>query len=183
MNRAVRRGMGAAFAAAVTALIIWLSRWPYTAEADESAVIRLSWRARGERVQECRELTEAERRQLPLHMQGVEVCEGEVGPYRLQVTLNGAPVIDDTVRASGARQDRPLYVYRELRVPAGRQRLSVGFSRLGESGAHRADGRAVPSVMEFSESIDLAKREVALITYDAMQRALVRRRSQPAERS
>lgn len=166
---------GAIIAVGVTLLIASLSRVPYSAEADGDALIRLSWRARGERVRECRQLTEQERRQLPRHMKRTEVCEGRVSPYALRVVLDGATSVVDTIRASGAKQDRPLYVYRELRLPPGSHRLAITFQRIGSHDEQPTDERAVPPRLGLDVPVQLAPRGVALVTYDADARRLVLR--------
>jgi hypothetical protein len=64
------------------------------------------------------------------------------------------------VRASGAREDRPTYVFRELRVPPGEHRVEVRFSleRPPESGPS-----ALPALV-FDERVTLPPRRVLLVT-------------------
>jgi hypothetical protein len=89
------------------------TRVPYRFSESDEAVLRLSWRLRGVRVEECRRLTAGELERLPAHMRREEVCEGRIAPYRLTLEIDGHQVEDGLVHASGARADRPLYVYRE----------------------------------------------------------------------
>lgn len=189
-----RRLLGPAIAVAIMLLIGWLSQVPLALESGDVSLIRLSWRARGERERECRPPNEAERRQLPRHMLQTEICEGRIAPYALEVTLDGATLLRDTIRGSGARQDRPLYVYRELRVSPGDHALEVEFRRIAhgerewlrtrekEAGktagaaagpATATDWLAVPGRLYLSERIRTVGGEVVLVTYDPENRRLV----------
>ncbi len=167
MRNWARRVGAWGLAVAVTLGIAALSRVPYSAASTEAALIRLSWRARGERVEECRRLSEEERRGLPPHMRQTEVCEGRIAPYRLTLQLDGQVILDDTVRGSGARHDRPLYVYREVRVAPGTHRLDLAFQRLGDAPAEPSQAGTVPPRMELTATVKLAAGEIVLVTYDA----------------
>src|SRR5579885_3628612 len=125
-----RRALGAITAAASLAFLAALSRVPYAAEPGADALLRLAWRARGERVEQCRRLTPAELARVPAHMRQEIQCTGRIVPYRLRVALDGREVINELVQAAGARHDRPLYVFRELRVPPGPPALAVRFARV-----------------------------------------------------
>jgi hypothetical protein len=197
----VGRGVVAVLVSALAVVAIaGLSRIPFDATRDDRALVRLSWRTPGELVAECRRLSAEELERLPIHMRREEVCEGRLVPYRLQVDIDGRRVIDDTVRAAGAREDRPLYVFRELPVPPGRHRVEVLWEqvRAGEpepGGAasadpgtdaemgdpslvgHRvADSRppsAAPRRLTLQVELLLQSGEVALVTYDVDRRVLV----------
>lgn len=131
------RLLGPAISVAIMLSIAGLSQVPLALEPADVSLIRLSWRARGERQRQCRPPSEEERRQLPPHMLQAEICEGRIAPYALEVVLDGATLLRDTVRGSGARQDRPLYVYRELRVEPGDHTLRVDFRRIGHGEEER----------------------------------------------
>jgi hypothetical protein len=152
-------------------LIAGLSRVPYAPPSDD-ALIRLSWRTAGEYVEECRTLTAEELEALPIHMRREQVCEGRMVPYRLRMTLDGVPVYDERVRAAGAREDRPLYVFRELRVPPGRYDVEVTWEP--EPAQRPAAGRdSVGGGLRLDARLALAAGEVSLITYDLNERVLV----------
>ena len=174
MSRPLRRWLGALLAVASALALAALSQVPYTPAAAEQAVLRLSWRAPGVRVQNCRRLTDEEKAALPAHMRRDEVCEGRLLPAHLRVEVDGRVVVDDTVRASGARGDRPLYVFREIPLAPGAHALRVRFSRPdGGSGA------AAPA-LHLDDTLALVPGEVALVTYDADAGALVVRTPGPA---
>ncbi len=104
-----------------------LSGLSYTPRQPEDALLRLSWRSPGRRVEECRRPTPEELERLPVHMRRDEICEGRIVPYRLRVTLDGRLEVDAEVHAAGAREDRPVYVFRELWMPPGRHALRISF--------------------------------------------------------
>jgi len=173
--RALRVVIGSALALASAAALAALSALPYAAEPADQAVIRLTWRARGERVRACRRLTPAELAKLPPHMRQEEVCERRVLPYRLRVTIDGASVVDELVRAGGAREDRPLFVFRDLAVAPGLHRLEVMFEREEDGGGRaerereedeRADARQTPRRLALDQPVTLATRRIVLVTYD-----------------
>jgi hypothetical protein len=178
MSRHVR-WTAAAVVVVVSALALAaLSVLPYTPPAAEEGLLRLSWRARGERVQECRRVSDEEQAGLPAHMRREEVCEGRLLPAHLLVEVDGRVVVDDTVRARGARGDRPLYVFHEIALPPGRHPVRIRFER-----EERQEGGATPALLELTQTLALAAGEVALVTYDTDLAALVVRTPEPSRRT
>lgn len=175
MSRVTRWVVGLALVALVVGGLGWLTRFGYAAHPDDEAALRLSWRARVPRVEECRRLTAEEQAQLPVHMRREEICEGRYASYRLAVLLDGDTVRSAVVAGAGARGDRPLFVFEELRVPAEEHRLEISFVRVG-AGSHERSNRAgdsvVPDTLRLETSIALRPREVALVVYDAERRRL-----------
>lgn len=193
-----RSGPGIAMAVAILAVVAGGSRWPWTAGPDDVALLRLDWRARGERVEECRPPTEEEIAERPPHMRPREICEGKVLPYALRVLVDGRVAVADTVRGAGAHGDRPLYVAREIAIAPGLHDLRVEFEKIGadergtkaEAGAGEEDdeenddgedeereteesvGEATPS-MRLSGTFRLAPRQVLVVIYDPERRELV----------
>lgn len=146
-----------------------LSRVPYEPAGADDAMIRLSWRLRAEPVTTCRPLSDEERVRLPVHMQRDTVCTGGIPPHRLRVEIDGRSLEDALVVAGGAREDRPLAVFREFRVPPGPHDVLVEFRPEAGSGAD-GDGLGptrFPVVLE--------EGEVTLLTVDARSGRLVRR--------
>jgi hypothetical protein len=166
----LRRLLGVAIAVSVTLAIAALSRVPYTAARGEDAMLRLSWRTPGEYVEECRTVGADELARQPAHMRREVVCEGRLLPYRLRVLLNGDRVVDEVVVAAGARQDRPLYVYKEIPLPAGDYHVEVDWR--AERGAQSEDlpAGATPRHLGIGAELRLKPREVAMITYDSDRR-------------
>lgn len=130
MNAVPRQLAGMAVAALALAVVAGASRWPWKAAPDDVALIRLDWRARGERVEECRPPTEEEMAGRPSHMQPREICEGKVSPYALRVLIDGEVAVDDTIQGAGAHEDRPLYVARDLAVRPGSHDVRIDFEKI-----------------------------------------------------
>jgi hypothetical protein len=155
--------LAGALALAIALVIAWLSQAPTTYARADDALLRLSWRVDGLRIEECRERTAEELEALAPHMRTPEVCVGGGADYELRVELDGAPLVHDTVEAGGARGDRPVYVYRDIDLSPGRYALRVAFRALVPE-AFEADGARV--ARSFDGAVDVAPTEVVLITLD-----------------
>jgi hypothetical protein len=176
MTPAVRGILGALGGAGVLALLRLASFVPYTAERDVGAIVRLAWRARGERVRDCRRRTPDELAKLPAHMRQEEVCEGRILPYRLVVELDGAAAVNQLIHGAGAREDRPLYVFQDLVVPPGMHRIALSFTREGTAPADSTavpGGLATPARLSLDTTVTLGSRRVVLVTYDEEREQLV----------
>jgi len=204
VNAALRVALAVIVTGIGLAALAALSAVPYREPGAGDAVLRLSWRVRGIRVQECRTLTPEQLEKLPPHMRRPEVCEGRIAPYRLHVRVDGRVLQDTLVHAAGAREDRPVYVFREFRVAPGVHRVALLFVREGGRGKGRGEGKGggeegerqdepptrdeahggerrerngeSPARLELEADVSLEAGDVALITYDPQQRALVLRR-------
>jgi hypothetical protein len=202
VNPLLRRGLGAALALALAGGTAALSRAPYRIRPGDEAMIRLSWSARPERLETCRTPSADELARLPAHMRQQVVCEGTSARYRLRVMLEGSPVVDEVIRGGGLRHDRPIHLLRELATPPGGHRLEVRFERMDSLPAAETEaedsleaedstqalptdrGRreieerrrrreeAVPAQLVFDTLVQLAPRQVLLVTYDAGARRL-----------
>jgi hypothetical protein len=170
-------------APALVLAIAALSRVPYAANPRDDAMLRLSWRARSERIETCRTLSDSALAALPAHMRQRVVCTGDAAPYRLRVVLDGASQIDEVVRAGDVRRTRPLFVFGETAVAPGSHHVVIDFARA--DGARPAEGAAentiggpgraeeLPPRLALDTAVTLAPRQVLLITYDPERRQLV----------
>ena len=136
----VDRAAGAAAALAATLGIAWISSVRTAPHASDGAVLRLAWTARPERVEDCRQQSNEALEKLPAHMRLAVVCEGTTASYRLEVRREGQLLADQIVRGGGLHHDRPLYVFREIALPAGDAGISVRFTRI-ESTSSGSGGR------------------------------------------
>lgn len=174
----LNRVAGAAVGAIAMALLAWASTAPVTVHDSRDAVLRLAWSARPERVERCRQQSEEELARLPRHMRQPVVCEGVAAQYRLTVRRDRTVIAVQAVRGGGLRQDRRLYVFHEVPVPAGESLVDVVFERLdtgtsNPSSEPSSGAPAVPPYLSYERRLRLRPREVALITYDEARRALV----------
>jgi hypothetical protein len=161
-------------------LLASLSRAPWTPPGARQAMLRLSWRATGTPVESCRRLTAEELERLPAHMRQEEVCEGRIAPFGLTVRVDGRTLSDDTIQASGARRDRPVYVMRDFILQPGEHELEVIFQVLGLTGSdieqrQERPGTSFPALLAFRSEISVVPGRVVLVTYDESERALVAR--------
>jgi len=177
MTRARRVGGGVLALGGIVALAL-LSAGSWTAEESDHAVLRLAWRVRGVRVESCRALTPDELAALPAHMRQDTVCVGQVLPYHLTVNLDGVTLVTDSIRAAGARSDRPLFVSRSLPAPAGTYRLQIIFERDATEGAVTVSSDR-PARLAVDTTVVLERGTITLVTYDPDGRRLVLRRATP----
>ena len=178
MSRAIlRRGAAGLAAILLTILLVGLSRVPFTWVHGEDAQLRLAWQFRSQPVSHCRQATAAELARLPEHMRQRTICERALRPYRLAVTVDGVVLAEDTVRARGARADRPLGVFRQFALPPGRHAVGIAFTPL----ALPADtaGARPPAPPALDTTLTFAPRQVWLGTMDEERGLLVVRRRLP----
>ncbi len=170
---ALKNVAGAVLAVTIVVATAGLGRLPVSFNTDDHALVRLSWRMDGVTAEACRERTQEELERLPVHMRNPEACIGEIAPYEIRLTLNGEEVALDTVRAAGARGDRPVYVFSDLPVEAGPHQLSVRVTALLDPGAEVGEGI---TSLNWDGTVVLEPREVALVTLDDSGGELVVRR-------
>lgn len=198
-----RYGGQALVALACAAAVAGLSRFTWEAAADDRARLRLSWQSTSPRVEACRTPTEEELAELPPHMRMREICEGRLLPFRLRLWIDGELRIDERIRPQGARGDRPLSILHEIAVRPGVHELRVAFEpEDGDRSSEAVEGRGAEGVSEAPEgeapapglrraavseplalaaTVELAPREVALVTREADAGGLVLRDCVPAK--
>jgi hypothetical protein len=188
MSGRLRAAAAALLSMAGLAAMAAMSFWPWQVERRSDAMVRVSWRARGEIVQSCHTATPEELSKVPAHMRQATLCdEGTVAPYRVRVTLGGNTLMDSTAPGSGGRGDRPMYFLRDFRLAPGAYRLTVELARAdrpdeSDSAAILATGsgrarvlrqRAIPRALVLDTLLTIGPRQVALVSYDAEKRRLV----------
>jgi hypothetical protein len=89
----------------------------------------LSWSARPERIETCRVLSKQELEKTEEHMRQRVQCEGKFATYALEVFVDERLVHESVVRGAGLRNDRPIYLLREIPVPPGNHRIHISFNR------------------------------------------------------
>jgi len=164
------RAAGVVVACAAAFAIVEGSQVTIRRDSGTEGVLRLAWRARPDRVENCVPQSEEVLARLPVHMRQAQICEGVSARYRLEVRLDGQVVLDDVVQGGGLRHDRPVYVFRELRVAPGDRAVAVRFVRLAET-AHEQPG-GVPPELALERTLRFAPGRVVLSSYDPERRAL-----------
>jgi hypothetical protein len=173
----------ALIAPALVLAIAALSRAPYAANPRDDALLRLSWRARSERIETCRTLSDSALAALPAHMRQRVVCTGGAASYRLRVVLDGASQIDEIVRAGDVRRSRPLFVFGETLVAPGSHHVVIDFARAdgarppetaaADTVGARRQAEELPPRLTLDTAVTLAPRQVLLVTYDPERRQLL----------
>jgi hypothetical protein len=199
----VRRAVGLLVALAVTSATVALSRAPYGTGQGSTALLRLSWSGRPQRIERCRELTDAELAERPAHMRRRLECEGRSARYAVRVGVDGRAASLDTVTGGGLRGDRAIHMLREYRLEPGPRAIAIEVRRIEQieeeieaiheepepemspgavpqdRGVREREERrrerqeALPARLVLDTSVTLAPGAVVLITYDPSGRRLV----------
>ena len=187
--------------AAGLAVMAYASAMPVAYHEAETARLRLSWSARPERIEVCRQLSDAEQAEREEHMRQRVECEGTFATYALTVEVDGLAIGEAVLRGAGLRHDRPLYLLRDFPVPSGEHRVRVRVVRRettdndaaafvpaivadADTGlyAGRAQreaterGRraraAIPAILVLDTVFAFAPRQVALVIFNTERRML-----------
>jgi hypothetical protein len=164
------RMAGVAAAIGITLAIAEGSHVTIRRDPGADGVLRLAWRARPDRVEDCRPQSAEALARLPAHMRQPMICEGASASYRLQVRVDGQLALDEVLRGGGLRHDRPIYVFRELRVMPGEHEVAVQFVRIEPNAQDQPGG--VPPSLTLSRSIQFRPGRVVLSSYDPERRTL-----------
>ena len=173
MRAFARRLTGGAVAALVLAGVGAGSQVQVAFTATDSGLVRLAWRTVGERVRSCRKLTPEELEKIPSHMRRTEECSSVTLPYRLTVEIGNRQVGNLMVRAAGARQDRPMFVFQEYPVAPGEHGLRIKYERAENPPPGAEAVGETPPELELDTTVRVAAREIVVVTYDADQRRLI----------
>lgn len=201
MSASARRAAALLVTVLLVAMIVTLSRAPWPV-ADDRALLRLSWSGRPERIERCRELSDAELARIPAHMRQRVECEGSSAQYLVRVWHGASLLSQDTLSGGGFRGDRAIYMLREYRLAPGTQQIAVEMARtdstevedeepedesededtatapLERSRRERQERRRelqerLPPVIRLDTSLRLAPRDVVVVTYDPIGRRLL----------
>ena len=127
-----KRLVAVAVTVLTSAAIGFGSRAPYSPPGSDTSVLRLSWRLRGEKMEECRARTPEELAALPAHMRTPEVCVGHLVSYRMTLRVDDAPPVVKTFLPAGAKGDRPIFVMFDQPLTPGEHMIAIEFTPIGE---------------------------------------------------
>ena len=106
-----------------------LSIWPnYEVVGDQQAIISLSLVHAGERVGDCRALSQEELNKLPPNMRKPNDCPRERYPVRVELRSGDATLYSATEAPTGLWSDGKSVLYHRVMVDAGQHELFVGMS-------------------------------------------------------
>lgn len=147
----------------------------------QHGLLRLAWRTSGEKVRICKQMTDAEKAKIPIHMRRDAGCVSRVMPYRLNVTVDGRVVENRAIEPAGIHGDRPLFVQAEMvRAPgpaAVRIEFAPDLTLLQEAVGTRdpaweaAAAKATRFTLE--ETIEVRAGRIALVALDRAGKELV----------
>jgi hypothetical protein len=150
-------------AVAGAAALAVLSAYPLPGDAPQHALLRLDWRLRGEEAGDCLRPRAEDLARLPLHMQNPDACVGSLPPYRLRLWIDDVSYLDEIVTGGGAREDRPLTVYRDMPLEPGRRRIRAAFVREALSDADATDGARQPTTLHVDAEVLAEAGRVLLV--------------------
>jgi hypothetical protein len=95
----------------------------YHQVADDVALIKLSISHLGDR--ECRKRTAEELAKMPPNMRAPLDCPRERSDIRLEVDLDGQPILQTVMHPTGLYKDGVSTIYKRFEVKAGSHQLAV----------------------------------------------------------
>jgi hypothetical protein len=152
-------------------MVGWLSVWPrfQLIEAGQ-AMISLSFSHAGQRIRECRKLTQQELNALPPNMRKPEDCPRERRPVQVVFRSNDTVLYAANRRPTGIWGDGAANVYRRLSVEAGTQRLFIGMN---DSGAQNGDTLGEEFDYSAQQTVELAPGQHLVVEFDDLQKSFV----------
>lgn len=162
------RIVAVAVAVLVTAAIGLGSRAPYGPPGSDTSVLRLSFRLRGDKNEECRPRTAEELAALPAHMRSPEICEGHLVSYRLTLRIDDEPPVTRRFVPAGAKGDRPIFVMHDQPLTPGKHTIGIEFLPIAEGdeddGEDEEDDDEHAPPLGFHSRINVTPGEIVLIT-------------------
>ena len=128
-RKILARGMSFAATAVGLFILARLSAASVPATGQSTALLRMSWSARPERIETCRVLSQEELEKLLEHMRQRVQCEGKSASYLLTVSIDGVKTREQVVRGAGLRNDRAMYLLEDMPVTPGRHDVQIDFVR------------------------------------------------------
>jgi hypothetical protein len=99
--------------------------------ASSEAMLSLTFSHAGQRVGECRQLTQQELDELPPNMRRPADCPRERHPVFVRLKANGVVLFEDTLLPSGLWSDGKSNLYKRLRIDAGAYTLTMEMNDSG----------------------------------------------------
>jgi len=119
------------------------SAWPaFELIEPDQAVISLSFTHAGQRIGDCRQLSQEELNALPPNMRKPMDCPRSRRPLRVTLRANETLLYDAVLQPSGIWKDGESSVHARFEVPAGAHRLMVSMSETGSEGAMSFESQA-----------------------------------------
>lgn len=164
----LRRLAALALAMAFAWTLAWSSAADITWHGADQAALRLSWVARPERIELCRDLRPDELAARPAHMRQARECVGASATYRLALTVDGETLDERILEGGGLRSDRAIFVLDEFVLPPGERRIAIRFARVEPASAPLDSSNirrgAVPRALSLDTTVAIPASAVALVS-------------------
>ncbi len=143
-----------------------MSVWPpYQLMDDNRATVSLVFLHAGERIGECRQLSQEELNKLPPNMRKPADCPRERHPVRIELRLGSDVLYSETMPPSGIWADGKSSIYQRIEVQSGTHELFVGMNDSGSADFNYSK----------SETINLRPGQNLVIQFDTeAQQFLIR---------
>lgn len=130
-----------------------------------TSIVRLALRTVQNRVEVCRDRSQAELESLPVHMRQPRVCDLHSPTFQLLVSVDGEAIHAESVDPGGLRGDRPLIVDRQLAMEAGTVELEVTFQPLIDAGLAPEVAAAFSDLADYrlAETVELEQDRITLV--------------------
>lgn len=135
---------------------------PYAPQASDDGLLKVGVRTEAPLV-ETRTLSAEQMAGRLEHMRGQELVNRERLPIQVVVWIDGQPVLDSLFQARGFRHDGPTYGYAEVRLAPGSHQI--------EARVH-AGSDAAPPLAELRQTVEVAPRQVRVLSYGALGEGL-----------
>jgi len=146
-------------------LVGWLSVWPRFQLINEGqAMVSVSFSHAGQRIGECRRLTQQELDKLPPNMRKLDDCPRQRLPVRVVFSSDDNMLYEAVLPPSGFWNDGESSVYRRLALPAGKKRLFIGMID-----SSRSEGFDYA----LEQEIDLTPGQHLVVNFDGTQQKFV----------
>ncbi len=126
--------------------------------ADDEAIVSISFSHAGQRVGECRQLSQQELMALAPNMRRPEVCPRERHPLRVALLMDDQTLYQAALPPTGLWADGKSTAYQRIRVPAGVHDFVIRMNDSGTSGSFD---------FENSSTITLLPGQNLVIYFDA----------------
>jgi hypothetical protein len=147
----------------------YLSVWPRFQLIDQGqAMVSVSFSHAGQRIRECRKLSQEELNKLPPNMRKPDDCPRGRLPLHVVLRSDDRTIYEATIPPTGLWDDGESGVYRRLPMDAGRQRLFISMID-----SNRAEG------FDYSleQEVDLAPGQHMVINFDNAQQNFIFRQN------
>ncbi|MEQ9564018.1 MAG: hypothetical protein RLN69_15975 [Woeseiaceae bacterium] len=110
------------------------------------AMLSLTFSHAGQRMGECRQLTQEELDALPPNMRRPADCPRERHPVFVRLRANGHLEFEDTLPPSGLWNDGKSNLYKRLKIDAGDYTLDIGMNDSGGTSQMDSENTFIVSV-------------------------------------